>query len=185
MTLTNNILLFEGKAPQLDSSVWVDPTALIIGDVIIGANSSVWPMAVIRGDIHSICIGSGTNIQDGAILHVTHDGQFVPGGFPLILGDEIIVGHHAVLHGCNIGNHCLIGIGARILDGAVIEPYTQIGAGALVSPGKHLPSGYLWIGTPARQARALTDKEREHIEYSANYYKKLAERYKCNSNSTA
>lgn len=174
----NPIQSFEGKTPQLDPSVWVDPTALIIGDVTIGANSSIWPLAIIRGDIHSIRIGCGTNIQDGSVLHVTHASHFNPGGFPLILGDGIIVGHHVVLHGCEIGNHCLIGIGARILDGAILEPYTQIGAGALVPPGKRLPSGFVWIGTPARQARPLTDKEREHIEYSANSYKKLAQRYR-------
>lgn len=174
----NPIQHFEGKIPQLDPSVWVDPTALIIGDVSIDADSSVWPMAIIRGDIHSIRIGSGTNIQDGSVLHVTHDSRFNPNGFPLTLGNGIIVGHHVVLHGCEIGDHCLIGIGARILDGAILEPYTQIGAGALVPPGKRLPSGYLWIGTPARQARLLTDKEREHIEYSANSYKELAQRYK-------
>lgn len=171
---------FAGKTPQLDPSVWVDPTAAIIGDVTIGAHSSVWPMAVIRGDIHHIRIGCATNIQDGSILHVTHAGRFTPNGFPLILGDEIIVGHQVVLHGCEIGNRCLIGIGARILDGAILEPYTQIGAGSLVPPGKRLPGGYLWIGTPARQVRVLTEKEREHIEYSVNYYKNLASMYKFN-----
>ena len=173
----SNIQSFEGKRPQIDPSVWIDPTALVIGDVTIGPDSSIWPMAVIRGDIHHIRIGRATNIQDGSVLHVAHDGRFVPGGHPVILGDEIIVGHQVVLHGCRIEDRCLIGIGARVLDGAIIESYSLIGAGGLVPPGKRLPSGFLWVGAPVRQARPLTDKEREHIEYSANYYAQLGKRY--------
>lgn len=174
----HSIRIFDCKTPQIDSSVWIDPTAVVIGDVVIGPNSSVWPMAVIRGDIHHIRIGSTTNIQDGSVLHVTHDSKFFPGGHPLILGDNVIVGHQVVLHGCNVGDHCLIGIGARVLDGSVIEPYTMVGSGALVPPGKRLPSGYLWIGTPVRQVRLLTATEREHIEYSTNYYAQIAAQYR-------
>jgi carbonic anhydrase/acetyltransferase-like protein (isoleucine patch superfamily) len=173
-----HIRSFADKTPLIDPSAWVDPTALVIGDVTLGAGSSVWPMAVVRGDIHRIRIGRATNIQDGSVLHVTHDGRFFPGGHPLELGDGVIVGHQVVLHGCTINDHCLIGIGARVLDGAVIESNTLIGAGALVPPGKRLPGGYLWVGAPVRQARPLTPEEIEHIEYSANYYVRLAEQYR-------
>lgn len=169
---------FAGKTPLIDPSAWVDPTALMIGDVTLGPESSVWPMAVVRGDIHRIRIGRATNIQDGAVLHVAHDSRFVPGGHPLELGEGIVVGHQAVLHGCEIGDHCLIGIGARVLDGALLEPYTLLGAGALVPPGKRLASGFLWVGAPVRQVRPLTDREREHIGYSADYYVRLAARYR-------
>jgi len=174
----SHIRPFAGKTPVIDPSAWVDPTALVIGDVTLGPDSSVWPMAVVRGDIHRIRIGRATNIQDGAVLHVAHDSRFIPGGHPLELGDGIIVGHQAVLHGCAIGDRCLIGIGARVLDGAHLESHTLIGAGALVPPGKRLPSGYLWVGAPVRQVRPLTDQEIEHIEYSAGYYVRLAARYR-------
>ncbi len=179
--MSSFIQTFEGHTPDINSSAWIHPTALVIGDVTIGANSSVWPMAVIRGDIHKIRIGHTTNIQDGSILHVTHDSQFVPGGYPLIIGNNIIIGHQVVLHGCEIQDYCLIGIGVRVLDGAIIEPYSFIGAGSLVPPGKRLSSGSLWLGSPVRCVRALTDKERANIEYSAKHYANLAAKYAKNN----
>lgn len=170
----SNIRSYGGVQPQIDPSVWVDPTALVIGDVQMGSDSSVWPMAVVRGDVHHIRIGRATNIQDGAVLHVSHDGPFNPGGQPLIIGAGVTVGHQAVLHACEVGEHCLVGIGARVLDGAVLEPRTLVGAGALVPPGKRLESGYLWVGAPARKARALTGRELEHLVYSAEHYVRVA-----------
>ena len=142
---------FEGHTPQIDPEAWVDPTGLVIGDVHIGARSSIWPGVVARGDINRIRIGRDTNIQDGCILHNSHDGPFMPGGAALIIGDRITVGHKAVLHGCEIGDDCLIGMGAIVMDRVVIEPGVMIGAASLVPPGKVLQSGFLYTGSPARQ----------------------------------
>ncbi|WP_295383923.1 gamma carbonic anhydrase family protein [uncultured Thiodictyon sp.] len=169
---------FEGLRPDIDPSAWVDPTAVVIGDVTLGAGGSIWPLCVVRGDIHRIRIGAQTNIQDGSILHVTHDSRFNPGGAPLIVHERVTVGHQVVLHGCEIGELCLIGIGARVLDRAVIEPRTLLGAGALVPPGQVLPGGALWVGAPARRVRALTERELEYLEYSAANYVRLAQRHR-------
>jgi len=173
-----NIRPFGGKRPAIHSSAWIDPTALVIGDVTIGPDSSAWPMAVLRGDVHRIRIGNASNIQDGAVLHVSHDSPYLPGGRPLQIGNGVTVGHQAVLHACEVGDYCLAGIGARVLDGAVLEPYTLLGAGALVPPGKRLESGHLWVGTPVRRVRPLTEQEREQLEYSAAHYVKLAQRHR-------
>lgn len=174
----NNIRSFEGKRPCVAPDAWVDESAVVIGDVTLGAGASIWPHCVVRGDIHRIEIGAGTNIQDGSILHVSHDSRFMPGGAPVILHERITVGHQVVLHGCEIGELCLIGIGARVLDRVVIEPRTMLGAGALVPPGRTLVGGYLYLGAPARQVRALTDSEQEYLEYSAANYLRLAARYR-------
>lgn len=163
--------------PQLDPSVYVDPSAVVIGDVQIGADSSLWPLSVVRGDVHSIRIGERTNIQDGAIVHVTHDGPFSPGGQSTLIGDEVTVGHRALLHACQIGARCLVGMGAIVMDRAVLEPEVMLGAGALVSPGKVLASGYLYAGSPARQVRPLSEREREFLHYSALHYVRLMQRY--------
>ncbi|MDJ0741480.1 MAG: gamma carbonic anhydrase family protein [Gammaproteobacteria bacterium] len=169
---------FEGKAPEVGSEAWIDPLGLVIGDVRIGARSSVWPGAVVRGDINIVRIGSDTNIQDGSVLHNSHDGPFMRGGAPLIIGDRVTIGHKAVLHGCEVGDDCLIGMGAIVMDRAVVEPGVVVGAASLVPPGKTLQSGYLYTGSPARQSRELTDKEKEYFAYSAAYYVKLAQRHR-------
>ena len=169
---------FKGKSPEIDSTAYVDSTALVIGDVTIGSDSSVWPMVVIRGDVHTIHIGSKTNIQDGSILHVSHDGKFSPGGFPLSIGDYVTVGHNAVVHACTVGNYCLIGMSATIMDGAVVGDKSIIAAGALVPTGKKLEGGYLYVGSPVKQARPLNDKELEFLEYSAEHYSKLKEEHR-------
>jgi len=169
---------FEGKVPAIDPTAWVDATAVVIGDVTLGADASIWPLCVVRGDIHRISIGAATNIQDGSILHVSHDSRFMPGGAPLIVHEQVTVGHQVVLHGCEIGDHCLIGIGSRVLDRAVIEPRTLLGAGSLVTPGQVLTGGYLWVGAPAKRVRVLTDRELEYLEYSAANYVRLAQRHR-------
>jgi len=169
---------FEHHTPLVDPEAWLDPTCLVIGDVRIGARSSVWPGVVVRGDINRIRIGSETNIQDGCVLHNSHDGPFMPGGSPLIIGDRVTVGHKAVLHGSEIGDDCLIGMGAIVMDKAMVEPGVMVGAGSLVPPGKVLRSGYLYTGSPARQTRVLTEREKAYFAYSAAYYVELAQRHR-------
>jgi carbonic anhydrase/acetyltransferase-like protein (isoleucine patch superfamily) len=169
---------FGGRQPQVSPSAWIDESAVVIGDVRIGEQSSVWPMVVARGDINAISIGDHTNIQDGAILHVTHDSAEMGAGCPLSIGSHVTVGHRAILHGCTIGDWCLVGMGATVMDGAALAPYTVIAAGALVSPGKHLEGGYLWMGSPARRARPLSDEERAFIGYSAEHYARLKEQHR-------
>ncbi len=168
---------FQGMTPRIADDVWVDPSAVVIGDVEIGSGSSIWPLVVVRGDIHHIRIGKNTNIQDGSVVHVTHDSRFNPGGYPTIIGDNITVGHKVMLHGCTIGDNCLIGMSSTVMDGAVIEPRVVLGAGSLVPGGKVLESGYLWVGSPVRRARELNEKEQEFLDYSAQNYARLAKRY--------
>ncbi len=170
---------FKNMHPVIHETAWVDDTALVIGDVSIGADSSIWPMTVVRGDIHSIRIGERTNIQDGSVLHVTHAGEFSahPEGAPLNIGSDVIVGHRVTLHGCTIEDECLIGIGAVVLDNAVVRRHALIAAGAVVGPGKELEGGYIWLGNPARKGRKLTDAEMGYFRYSANYYVKLKNEY--------
>ncbi len=172
-----NIRSHVGVEPRLGKRVMVDPTALVIGDVEIGDDSSIWPMTVVRGDMHSIRIGARSSIQDGSVLHITHAGPFNKDGWPLTIGDDVTVGHKAVLHGCTIGNRVLIGIGSIVMDGAVVEDNVVIGANTLVSPGKTLVSGYLYTGSPARQARPLSNREMDYFCYSANNYVRLKETY--------
>jgi carbonic anhydrase/acetyltransferase-like protein (isoleucine patch superfamily) len=171
---------YKDSLPKIASSAYVDEAAVIIGDVEIGEESSVWPMVVIRGDVNYIRIGRRTSIQDGSVLHVTHPHEAVPGGHPLLIGDEVTVGHNVTLHGCTIRDRCLVGMGSTILDGAVLEEGVLLGAGSLVPPGKSLEGGYLWIGTPVRRARPLTDAEREWLGYSAAHYVRLKSSYQEN-----
>ncbi|TVQ86303.1 MAG: gamma carbonic anhydrase family protein [Chromatiaceae bacterium] len=172
--MMNNVRSFQGIEPRIAADAWIDETAVVIGDVEIGPQSSLWPTCVVRGDINRIRIGAGTNIQDGSILHVSHDSRFLPRGAPTILHDRVTVGHQAVLHGCEIRDLCLIGIGARVLDRALLQPRTMLGAGAVVPPGKVLQGGFLYVGAPARASRALTDLEMEYLEYAAEHYIQLA-----------
>jgi carbonic anhydrase/acetyltransferase-like protein (isoleucine patch superfamily) len=174
----SNIRTFRGTTPQIADDAWIDESAVVIGDVKIGPRSSIWPLCVIRGDIHRIEMGTDTNIQDGTIVHVSHDSRFMPGGAPVIVHDRVTVGHQAVLHGCEIRDHCLIGIGSRVLDRAVLEPRTMIGAGSLVPPGRVLESGYLWVGTPVKRVRALKDREIEYLDYVAENYTRLADEHR-------
>lgn len=164
------IRTYQGMTPQLGERVFVDESAVVIGDVQLGADSSVWPLTVIRGDMHRIRIGARTSVQDGSVLHITHAGPFNPDGYPLIIGDEVTIGHKVTLHGCTLGNRILVGMGSIVMDGAVVEDEVIIGAGSLVPPGKVLKSGYLYVGSPVKQARSLTDKERAYFSYSASNY---------------
>lgn len=168
---------FEGRLPNIDPTAYIDDTALIIGDVEIGKDSSIWPFTIVRGDVNAIRIGAQTNIQDHSVLHVTHDGPYNPGGYALQVGNKVTVGHRVILHGCTIHDSCLIGMGATLMDGVVIHSNTIIGAGSLVTPGKELEGGYLWVGSPVRRVRPLTKDEIKAIEYSTKHYVKLKSRH--------
>lgn len=168
---------FENIEPTIESSAYIDEQASVIGDVQIGADSSVWPGTVIRGDVNKIRIGERTNIQDNSTVHVSHDSHFNPGGFATIIGDDVTIGHQVIVHACTIGDHCLVGMGSLIMDGTVVEPGTIIGAGSLVTQNKVIEGGYLWIGRPVKRIRKLTAEEIERIDYSAQHYVRLKNRY--------
>src|SRR5690554_4681233 len=172
---------FRGMTPRLGQAVWVDPTAVLIGDVVLGDDCSVWPLTVIRGDMHRIRIGARSSIQDGSVLHITHAGPFNPDGFPLTIGDEVTVGHKVTLHGCTLGNRILVGMGSIVMDGVVVEDDVIIGAGSLVPPGQTLESGCLYVGSPVKQARPLTEKERSFFSYTAGNYVKLKDQHRAES----
>src|SRR5436189_2391948 len=151
MTHQPDIRPYRGKRPQIAASAYIDPAAVIIGDVVIGEDSSVWPCSVVRGDVHYIRIGARTNIQDGCVLHVMRD------EYPLILGDDVTVGHSVTLHGCIIESRCLIGMGAVILNGVTIGAGSIVAAGTLITERTAIPAGSLLIGPPAPRTRGWTD----------------------------
>lgn len=163
---------FQGIIPTLGASAFVEETAVVVGDVVLGAESSVWFLSVVRGDVNSIRIGSRTNIQDLCVLHVTHDTH------PLIIGDEVTVGHHVVLHGCTIKDRVLVGMGAILMDGVVIGEECVIGAGALITEGTVVPPGSLVLGSPGRVKRSVTDEERAWIRQSAANYVRYASEHR-------
>ncbi|MCY9872857.1 gamma carbonic anhydrase family protein [Vibrio barjaei] len=165
-----SIRSYKGISPQLDDSVYIDRTSVIVGDVRLGKDASIWPLVSARGDVNHIVIGERTNIQDNSVLHVTHKNSDNPEGYPLLIGNDVTVGHKVMLHGCIIEDRVLVGMGTIVLDGAVVESEVMIGAGSLVPPNKRLESGYLYVGTPVKQARHLTDKERAFLQKSADNY---------------
>lgn len=171
---------FENWIPDIAMSAYVDPTALVIGNVKLGEQVSVWPGTVIRGDVNRIEIGANTNIQDHSILHVNHEGPYVPGSQALI-GASVTVGHRVILHGCRVDDYCLIGMGSIIMDGAHLHSEVLLAAGSLVPADKELEGGFLWRGSPARKVRELSEKELESLRYSADHYAKLAARHAAGS----
>jgi carbonic anhydrase/acetyltransferase-like protein (isoleucine patch superfamily) len=168
---------FRGVTPRIGENSYIDESAVVIGDVEMGDNCSVWPMTVIRADINKIRIGNNTNIQDGSVLHVTHRGPFSPEGAELHIGDQVTVGHKVLLHGCRIGNQCLIGMGSIVTDNAIIEDRVIIGSGSLVPPNKVLESGYLYFGNPVVQKRPLSEREIEFLSYVSEHYVLMKESY--------
>ena len=172
-----SIRLFREYAPRIGARVFVDDSAQVIGQVDLADDVSIWPLAVLRGDVNHISIGARTNIQDNSVLHVTHDGRFSPGGSPLVIGADVTVGHGVILHACTVEDACLIGMGAVVLDKAVIGKHSLIAAGAVVAPGKIVEPGSLWVGNPARFMSLLSEKEIESLYYSAENYCKLKDEY--------
>lgn len=167
---------FEGTQPFIGERNYIHDSACLIGKVTLGDNVSIWPMTVLRADVNTIEIGHDTNIQDLSMLHVSHDGIYMPGGANLTIGDRVTIGHKVMLHGCTIEDEVLVGMNVTIMDRAVIESQVIIGAGSLVPMNKTLDSG-LWIGSPAKKVRDLTDEEKESIRYSAEHYKRLKDKY--------
>ncbi|MBT5388715.1 MAG: gamma carbonic anhydrase family protein [Porticoccaceae bacterium] len=175
--MDHSIRSYRGISPTLGQLVYVDPAATVIGDVTLGDDVSVWPGAVIRGDMHSIKIGDRSNVQDNAVLHITHASDFNPKGWPLNIGSDVVIGHGAILHGCTIGDRILIGNGAIVNDGAVVKDEVIVGAGCMVPPGKVLESGFVYVGNPCKKLRPLSDSEKKFFSYSPANYVKLKNQY--------
>ncbi|OOG47496.1 gamma carbonic anhydrase family protein [Rhodanobacter sp. C06] len=172
----NPLRSYKGIAPVLGERVYVDSAASVIGDVVLAEDVSIWPGAVLRGDVNAIRVGPRTNIQDGAIVHVAHAGPYGP-GFPCLIGADVTIGHAAVVHACTIEDGCLIGMHASVLDGAVVKKHGFVGAGALVPPGKVVGERELWLGNPAKFVRVLSDAQVAQLLYSAAHYVRLKDDY--------
>mgnify|MGYP001030122811 FL=1 len=168
---------YKGITPTYDNSVYIDESSVLVGDITLGKDSSVWPLVAARGDVNYIRIGERTNIQDGSVLHLTRASKSNPDGYPLIIGDDVTVGHKVMLHGCQLGNRILVGMGAIVMDNAIVEDDVIIGGGSLVPPNKRLESGYLYVGSPVKQARPLTEQERAFLKISADNYVQLKDEY--------
>lgn len=171
------IRAYGGITPTLGRGAWIDPSAVVIGDVVLGEDASVWPLVLIRGDVNHIRVGARSNVQDGSIVHVSRPYPGNDAGWPTILGDDVVVGHKVALHGCTIADRVLVGIGAIVLDGVQVASDVIIGAGSVVTPGKQLESGYLYVGNPARRARELRPEEIARIPKMAADYVRLKDEY--------
>ena len=173
-----NVRPYRETAPQLGARVYVDPAATVIGDVVLGDDVSVWPATVIRGDVNHVRIGARTSVQDGSVIHVSHAGPHAKlGGFATIVGADVTIGPKAILHACTIEDAVLVGMGAIVLDGVVVRRHAMIGAGAVVPPGREVGEGELWVGSPARCVRRLTEAQIEGLHYSAGHYVRLKDEY--------
>lgn len=170
--------------PVIGDRVMIDASSVIVGDVRLADDVSIWPLVAARGDVNYIQIGARSNIQDGSVLHVTHKSAKNPKGNPLIVGEDVTVGHKVMLHGCTIGDRVLVGMGSILLDGVVVEDDVMIGAGSLVPQHKRLESGFLYLGSPVKQIRPLKEAELEGFRYSANNYVKWKDDYLNQDNQT-
>ncbi|CAG0981630.1 serine O-acetyltransferase [Methylophilaceae bacterium] len=181
--MSANLSPYQGIYPESGDAVYIHASATVIGDVTLADHVSVWPGVIIRGDVNHIRIGAGSNIQDLSLLHVSHKSSWDPAGSPLIIGDHVTIGHKVILHGCTIEDECLIGMGSIVMDKVIVQKHVLLGAGSLVPEGKVLESGYLYLGSPARKVRALTEKEIAHFMYSAHHYVRLKNHYLDSTNS--
>jgi carbonic anhydrase/acetyltransferase-like protein (isoleucine patch superfamily) len=172
-----SIRTYKGKSPKLSEYCYVDASSVLVGDVDCAEHVSIWPLVAVRGDVNYIRIGARTNIQDGTVLHVSRTSEANPNGFPLVIGADVTVGHKCMLHGCTLGDRILVGMGAIIMDGVMVEDDVFIGAGTLVPPNKILKSGFLYKGNPAQQARPLKESEIAFLKQSALNYIKLKDEY--------
>ena len=170
--MTGTILPFGGKLPNIDPSAFIAPTAVVIGDVVIGPDSGIWYGCVIRGDVNELRIGARVNIQDGTVMHVATHG---PGCY---IGDDVSVGHMALLHACTLEDGAFVGMKACVMDGAVVESGGMVAAGALVTPGKRVKAGELWAGSPAKAMRELNDDDRRNMAWTASHYIDLAREHR-------
>ena len=171
------IRAYKGVLPKLANGVYVDESSILVGYIEIAEDVSIWPLVAARGDVNFIRIGARTNIQDGSVLHLSRPSKGKPEGSPLIIGEDVTVGHKVMLHGCTLGNRILVGMGAIVMDDVVVEDEVIIGAGSLVPPGKRLQSGYLYVGSPVKQARPLNDAEKAFLAESAANYVVLKNEY--------
>ncbi|KXJ60865.1 MAG: gamma carbonic anhydrase family protein [Alteromonas sp. Nap_26] len=171
-------------APTLGERCYVDESSVIAGDVILDDDASIWPLVAARGDVNHIRIGKRSNVQDGTVLHVTRKSAQNPNGFPLIIGEDVTVGHKCMLHGCELGNRILVGMGAIIMDGVIVEDDVFIGAGTLVPPNKRLESGYLYVGNPMQKKRPLKESEIAFLKQSAVNYVLLKDEYLAQEDSS-
>ena len=172
-----SLLSYKNINPILGNKCYVDSSAVLIGDIQLGDDTSIWPLVAARGDVNHIRIGARTNVQDGSVLHVTRKSSHNPDGYPLLIGEDVTVGHKVMLHGCQLGNRILVGMGAIVMDGAIVEDDVIIGAGSLVPPNKTLQSGYLYVGNPVKQSRPLNAAETQFLKQSADNYVLLKNEY--------
>ena len=173
-----DILSFGGKVPRIDPSAFVAAGARLVGDVEIGPESSVWYNCVLRGDVNRIRIGARSNIQDGSVIHVDSPKPGEPEGHPTLIGDEVLVGHLAMVHGCILHDRAFVGLGAIVMDGCVIEGDAMLAAGAMLTPGKRIPSGQLWAGRPAKYVRDLSKEELQGMRAGVAHYVALAKAHR-------
>lgn len=172
-----NLRPYQGILPSVDDTCYIDDSAILVGDISLAQDVSIWPLVAARGDVNIIRVGARTNIQDGTVLHVTRKSQNNPEGNPLVIGEDVTVGHKCMLHGCTLGSRILVGMGAIIMDGAIVEDDVFIGAGSLVPPNKTLVSGFLYVGNPVKQIRKLKESESNFLTQSAINYVELKDDY--------
>jgi len=165
---------FGGKAPLVDPAAFVAPGVVLIGDIEIGPEASIWYNCVLRGDVNRIRIGARTNIQDGSVLHVDSPRPGRPEGHPTIIGEEVLIGHMAMVHGCILHDRAFVGLGSIVMDGCEIESDAMLAAGAMLTPGKRIPSGQLWAGRPAKYVRDLTPDDLQGMRMGVAHYVELA-----------
>lgn len=171
------LIEFEGRRPKIDASAFVAPGARLIGDIEIGAGSSIWYNCVLRGDVNRIRIGARSNVQDGTVIHCDSPEPGLPEGHPTLIGEDVLIGHLAMIHGCRLHDRAFVGLGSIVMDGCEIEGDAMLAAGAMLTPGKRIPAGQLWAGRPARYLRDLTEADIAGLRRGAAHYVELAKRH--------